>query len=351
MDELAEYDGRYVPGEKRATGRQVLTNIFASRPVRENLRKWLVDLLRIAVVGSCLLGIVSFVKWKQDSAEIRRIVASSIDENASPDEIVFRSRMFLRESVGYRPHDSYFLLPIFRFMRPTALQVIRQGGDCADRARAFIVILNLFHIQARKLALYDAHGHSVHAVAKVWTRRGPYYVDLLYNIAHEDEAGIPLSLSELANEDILRSSVQRAVGAGNTRAAEYPIKDYNFENVHTLNWEKSILTQAIFGLLVETIGEAKAKALPRPYLSEEPALMVIVLAAGASLFAMAVVVAIRPRKRERLVVGPHEGPIGERVRLPLGFQFGKLGKGRNDVCVDHPVSASQRNPDSVAHQP
>jgi hypothetical protein len=308
----------------------------------------LLSLLRLGVVGLCVLASVSLVKWRHDLREIRRIVGPSIGQNAAPDDIIFRARAFLRDSVGYRQNNSYFLLPIFRFMRPTALQVIREGGDCADRARAFIVILNLFDIRARKLALYDSSGQSVHAVAKVWTKRGPYYIDLLYNIAHEDANGNPLSLADLANESVLRASIQRAIAEGNTRAAGYPINDYNFANVHTLNWEKSAFMQAAYRLLVETLGDRRARAVPRPYLSEAPALMVLVAATGACVVILVLIVAIKSRS-ENSITGPLQPRnVGDPVRLPLAFAFGQRGEISNGVGGNGQVSAYPRVPDALS---
>jgi hypothetical protein len=315
----------------------------------------LLNLLWVGLVGSCLLGVVSFVKWKHDVAEIRRIVVPSIDENAVSDDIISQARIFLRDSVGYRPHDSYFLLPIFRFMRPTALQVIRQGGDCADRARAFIVILNLFDIRARKLALYDARGRSVHAIAKVWTDREPYYVDLAYNIAYEDAGGNPLSLAELANQRILESSIQRAVTAGNARAASYPIEEYDFGNVRTFNWEKSSFTQVAYRVLVEMLGENRAKTVPRPYLSEEPALMLIVLVTGASVVIIMAMVVVRGRKQEFVILAlqtePCSGVRGP-VRLPLAFKlafkFRPIDQASAGVAAGGRISPDLRDPDTLS---
>lgn len=255
----------------------------------ESPRQLAVALLCLAVAALVALSLVSFVVWQRDLREIREIVAAEIDGDAPPDQIVQSARQFLEEHVGYDRTDSYFLLPAFRFMRPTTLQVIEQGGDCAYRTRAFIVILNLFDIEASKRALYSPRGNPVHAVAKVQTAEGPYYVDVLYNIAHEGEAGRPLSLAQLADEDVLRESIARAVADGNERAAAYPIDYYNFADVRTINWDKNILTKAAYRLAVLTVGEDAARRIPRPYLSEEPALMVIVLSMGTSLVLLLVV--------------------------------------------------------------
>lgn len=250
------------------------------RLLPESPRQAIVSALWLVIVLLMVLSLVSFVAWRRDLAEIRETVAAEIDEDAPPDQIVESAREFLEHKVGYGRPDAYFMLPVFRFMRPTALQVIKQGGDCGYRTRVFVVILKLFDIEADKHALYNSEGRPVHAVAEVQTERGPYYVDLLFNVAHVDEQGRPLSLEQLSNEDVLRRSIGRAVAAGNARATGYPFEHYDFKDVRTINWHKNVFTEAAYDLLVLVAGEDKAKNFPRPYLSEEPALMVIVLSSG-----------------------------------------------------------------------
>lgn len=239
-----------------------------------------------------LLSLVSLVKWRQDLNQIEEIVVHRIERDAESTEVISQALEFLREDVGYGRHDAYFLLPPFRFMRPTALQVIRDGGDCAYRARAFIVILRLFDIRARKLALYN-DGRPVHAVTEVATEDGPLYIDPLFNFAHVDGEEKPLSLDELGSEEVLRNSIQRVVARGNRMAARYPLDEYQFEDVRTLNWHKNVFTKIGYRTLVAVLGEERAKKFPRPYIAEEPALMVIVLCSGTSVLILVCIVLLR----------------------------------------------------------
>lgn len=258
------------------------------------------------VAALCLLSVISFVGWRQELAEIRRMVATEIDAEGPPEQVISQARAFIRDNVGYGRHDAHFLLPVFSFMRPTALQVIRDGGDCAYRTRAFIVILRQYGIKARKLALYDPDGYPAHAVAKVVVDGEPRYYDMLFNLAHERADGTPLSLAELADDRVLRASIQRAIDQGNDQALRYPLRAYSFGDVRTLNWDRNTFTKLGYAGLRAVLGEERASTLPRPYLSEEPALMVIVLASGATGAILVVIVLIRvrepaPRRRRRPV--------------------------------------------------
>jgi hypothetical protein len=170
--------------------------------------------------------------------------------------------------------------------------VIREGGDCAYRTRAFIVILREFDIRASKFVLYDDNGHPHHAVAGVQTPNGIEYVDLLYNLVHEDETGRALTLEELADRETLNSSVARAVAGGNQRAQRYPVQSYDFEDVRTINWNKTALLKYAYGGLALVLGDETARSIPRPYLSEEPALMVIVLCGGGAMMCLILIGAI-----------------------------------------------------------
>jgi hypothetical protein len=257
------------------------------------LRQAVLALLWVAVAVLSTIAVVSFVLWQRDLREIRSIVATRIDENASQAEIVQGAREFLKLDVGYGkcPHGcprggiepDYFLLPVFHFMRPTALQIIRGGGACAHRTRLFIVILRQYGIKARKRPLHSREGRPVHVVAEVQTEPGPLYVDLLYNIAHVRDDGTPLTLEALAHEDTLRASIESWIARGSEQAKLYRFDEYQFTDVRTINWNKNAPLRWTYKLLTLVMGETRAKAFPRPYLSEEPALMVIVICVGTSL--------------------------------------------------------------------
>ena len=256
-----------------------------------------------ATAFCALLALVCFVLWRSDLSEIRERVGEAVDPAAAPSVRMQQSLAFLRDRVGYGRHDDYFLVPFLRFLKPTALQVLEHGGDCAYRGRALVVILGQLDVEAGKLALYDASGEAVHAVVRVHTEKGPYLIDPLFNIIHQDERGDPIPLARLEHDPaVLATSVARAAAGGNPRAARYPLDRYGFGDVRTINWNKSGLMRFLYGFVSGLIGKEQADTLPRPYMSEEPALMTMAFAgagAATSLALLGISSLLRRRRRRR----------------------------------------------------
>ncbi len=254
-----------------------------------------------ACVGT-LLAAVSLWSYRADTNEIRSQIGSSINESTPPSVRMRQALGFMAERVVHGAPKGYYLLPLFESLRPTPLQVMTHGGDCASRGRAFIAILHAVGVEATKLAMYDETGKSVHAVVRVTTERGPYIVDLLYDIIHEDAQGDPIPLTRLADPAVLADSVKRAVNAGNEWATDYPLDVYGYHEVRTINWEKSALMRAAFRVMAMLVGEGEARSFRRPYLAEEPALMAA-CAGGAASFACLAILGLdflwRRRSRRR----------------------------------------------------
>ncbi|MCB0360635.1 MAG: hypothetical protein KDD44_13400, partial [Bdellovibrionales bacterium] len=148
-----------------------------------------------AIAISCVLIGLSYYHYREENRFLRRIVTSHIDRSASASEKMHQALGILRNQVREDPPAPDFLSPAFSFLRPSAKAVLEHGGDCAYRARAFIVLLDRAGVTAGKVALLNDRGEAVHAVALVDTERGQYVVDLLYNFVHEDEGGNPVPLS------------------------------------------------------------------------------------------------------------------------------------------------------------
>lgn len=218
------------------------------------------------------------------------------------------TRHLLQEVPNGRP-DHYFLSPVFRPLKPTALQVLQHGGDCAYKARALIVMLHELQIPASKLALHDDRGHPVHAVVQVETERGPMIVDALYGIVYDDQEGAPIPLADLEkNESVLRDALEIEISQGNDRAARYPVEKYGYQDVKTINWQKSAPWKIAHRLLSMVYASETIDNFPRPYLAEVPAFMVLVASFGAkAALLMSVVILILARRR---AVRKHR-PVGD----------------------------------------
>jgi len=251
-----------------------------------------------------VLAVVAFAHSLQDRVEIRELVAEALSRNAPPSVIMRDAVRYIERNVPAVKPDEYYLL---RALRPTALQVLHGGGDCAYRARALIVMLDLYGIKASKRAVYDASGRSVHAVAEVQTERGPYVVDMLYHIVHENEDGGPIPRQALRDRATLAASIEHAVAQGNAYAATYPLDRYALADTRTINWEKSWVWRTAHTLFTMILSEEDVREFPRPYLSEEPQLMVAFAACAAAVFALLLALAcfvIDRRRREHTLTDP-----------------------------------------------
>lgn len=255
--------------------------------------------LRLAICLPCglaaaLIGfdVVAVAEFRRESREVGEI-ARRVTEGAQTDweRVVLAAQHVAFEVPGGRP-DAPFLGRALAPLKPSALQVLRRGGDCAYKARAFIVLLHHLGIEASKLALYSREtGEAVHAVARVETERGPCVVDLLYGLVLVDGDGQPIPLEALrAEPDRLEQFLDAQVAAEHPRAARYPRRKYRYEDTRTINWNKSAVSRALYRGLSAVAGKDAVDALPRPYLTEEPALMALAAsgAAKAALLVLAI---------------------------------------------------------------
>ncbi|MDY7092229.1 MAG: hypothetical protein SX243_04570 [Acidobacteriota bacterium] len=227
------------------------------------------------VVLVLLLGLnaVSLAVYWQDSQRLAAVAEGLVDRQAPASEKARALAGFVSDLPTGSP-DGYHLLPIFRPLRLTAAQVLDLGGECAHKGRAFIVLLHHLDVEAQKLVLRNAAGEPRHAVVVVETEQGDLVVDLLYGIVYEHEDGEPMSLGYLA--DHLPGVIEQEIRWGNTLAADYPLEDYPFTDPVTINWQKNALWQSARRALGWVLSEQQVDRLGRPFLAEEPALMVLV---------------------------------------------------------------------------
>jgi hypothetical protein len=239
----------------------------------------------LTAIAALLMALTTtaLVHSLQDRAEIRELVAKVLPQNAPPSVLMRDALRYIERNVPNVYPDEYYLLRAFK---PTALQVLHGGGDCAYRARALIVMLDLHGVEASKRAVYDASGRPVHAVVEVQTERGSYVVDPLYHIVHEYEDGGPIPRQALRGRATLAASIGHAVEQGNENASTYPIDRYALADTSTINWQKSWIWRATFTVLTTVLSKEDAREVPRPYLSEEPQLMVAFISFVGAVFAI-----------------------------------------------------------------
>ena len=255
--------------------------------------------------GICAWGIVSllaplnlwaFVVYRHESAEVARIALEHCGTSEAPSERMRALVRFVAFEVPSKNTDRYFLLPVFKGLRPTPLQIIESGGDCSYKGRALVALLQSRGIAARKLSLHRPNGAGVHAVVQVDTERGPYIADALYGFALEHADGSPMSLEELERDaDLIHDVLARETARGNPKTHRYPIHKYVYSDVRSYNLEQYRLTAAVRRILVWVFGKNAIDRFPRLNLFTEPALAVMWSSAALTVTLLVPLAAFRGR--------------------------------------------------------
>jgi hypothetical protein len=225
-----------------------------------------------------LLQAAALVKYLDEQSRLEALMSSIASPTLPPSQQAEAISTYL----AFKPDetlDSYFLLPIFRSLRPTACEVADQGGDCADRSRLMVVLLGMRHIRASKWALYAPTGISRHAVVELRTESGKMVIDPLYNMWFPKAGGGFYDIDDLHRDPLILRSRVLALQADhavqlNDSINWYPLNQYVYTNARTINWDKTIALRAAYRVLHMVLGE-RVNGIPRPEFAEQPGLMII----------------------------------------------------------------------------
>lgn len=237
----------------------------------------------IAFVLACLFVVqcISIVHYSKEERYLSGLMDSMAPRFLPPSNQAIKVVEALR-GLPEIQNSSYFLLPIFSFLRPTPRQVLEQGGDCGDRSRLVIRLLRLRGINASKWALYTEEMKSVHAVVEVEAETGKMVVDPLFSLWFPRQDGGYYGIRELRQSpSILQDRVQTLLKEGvQSRTSElrsYPLDEYTYQYAKSINWEKWPGTIMVYKSLKLMMGRV-IDDLRRPSFVEAPQLMVVIIA-------------------------------------------------------------------------
>lgn len=277
-------EGQREPDSSEAKGamREVIGNTMSphqklepDRARRKGGSRWWL----IALVAVVALQLVSFFSYWRDQRYLERLFDQIASPTLPPSEQAKKLAIYLWDK-SYETNESYFLLPIFRFLRPTPRQVAEHGGDCADRSRFMVAMLELRDIKASKWALYSPDLRPVHAVVEVETETGKMVVDPLFGLWFPRPEGGYYGIEDLrANPRILPARTSELLSWAQRpfpfRIESYDLDEYIYTNARSINWGKSRVTEFLYRILHKLRGE-KVNRIERPGITARPALMLIV---------------------------------------------------------------------------
>jgi hypothetical protein len=252
------------------------------------LRNWFAK-ARIPLLVLLTIADIGLVwKYQDDNRYLYNFSKQFIEETDLLSEKVIKSVEFIRANLRTKEEPRAFLLPVFGFLSPPPREVADRGGDCADRSRLLITLLNLHGIKASKVALYDGEGIPRHAVVSAKVENNQVMVaDAVYGIYFPKPEGGYYSVNDLKlDEGILRHRVEEMVAWGSDgqrpRMENYPYEKYTYRRPRTINWDKSIPMKLIYNGLKLIIGD-KVDHIERPSFVERPALMLLYACIGLQL--------------------------------------------------------------------
>jgi hypothetical protein len=246
-----------------------------------------------AVLGGLLLiQAVVWVSFLRDQRYLAQLMNSIASPNLPPSSQAEALLAYLREKPP-QTNRSFFLHPAFRFLRASAREVSVGGGNCADRSRFVVVMLELHGIHASKWALYSPDLRPAHAVVELDSEQGKMVVDPLYGLWFPRSGGGYYSISDLQQDpDILivrlRELRELQAQPGAEPLERYPLNRYIYSHSRTINWDKSVATHDLYAILHSMLGE-RVNKLSRPEWAEQPAIMLLLLISGIEVALLGII--------------------------------------------------------------
>lgn len=232
---------------------------------------------------ACSAGL--FFGWQYDNSVIRR-QATEITANLTTDSArIHAINDWVYHNQGFGKNNAYFVVSA---LGPTPIQVLEQGGDCADKSRLVAAMLNELGIEAGLVMIAPClHCGFIHTVVEARYESGRMVVDPIWNVDYPTSDGKFLGVRDLAwttrgQQRVL--DLQRQRGATDKIAA-MPATEAKFEYATAINWDKNTLTRTL-AQAMRLLGY-RPETMFRPRLLEDPKLalssMLIIVTVGVVL--------------------------------------------------------------------
>ncbi len=231
----------------------------------------------VVAIALFLAAGICAVSYERDCRALRALAHDLSAGAQTPSETVFNLMDWVYQDLGTRRNEGYFL---FSSLGPTPVQVMRGGGDCADKSRLLCALLQEVGMSATPAMSFDPKtGVPVHTIVQAEPVKGQrMIVDPSYNLffPQADGSGYHDLLDLRRDPAIVQRRVDQLFRNSSTRreADKYYLASLaGYHGVSTINWGKRPAYAAVRDILYGWMGE-EVYSVRRPFLLERPKLIV-----------------------------------------------------------------------------
>lgn len=242
--------------------------------------------LGLATVAFCIAGIFLLFVWLRDAKAIHSQALEITAGLEKPSERIVAINHWVYGNQGFAKNPEYF---IFEKLGPTPIQVMRGGGDCADKGRLVAAMLASLGIHAGLLEVSECPDCPwIHTVVEAESEYGWMIVDPIWNVDYPGGDGKYLGLKELANSSLAWEHVVQLKDerGPQSKIALMPRAEATFDYAVSINWHQSTFSRVIEGMLHQF--NIDQTFVHRPNILEDPELFLgslcLMLAIAIGLF-------------------------------------------------------------------
>jgi hypothetical protein len=245
--------------------------MLPSRRYGRNLR-----IFAAAIPFICAISL--YFNWQQDNAVLRR-QALAITAHLDSDSARIRAvNDWVYHNKGFDKNDLYFVVSA---LGPTPIQVMAQGGYCAEKSRLVAAMLDSIGIDAGLVMISPClYCGFIHTVVEARYEGGRMVVDPTWNVDYPTGDGRFLGVTDLSgtNRGQERVAELRHQRPAADKIQNMPDADAAFEYAVAMNWDKNLITRIVAATL--RLMGYRPETLLRPRLLEDPKLFLITFLLG-----------------------------------------------------------------------
>ena len=233
-----------------------------------NFRKLCFNTLIFLALIFFVAAQLTYMSYKKDMLLLKSIVYTHISPQYSPT--LFESaNHWVYQNQGFKKNHDFFLLPA---LGPTPIQVLEKGGDCADKSRLLMILLESVGIDSSLVMLYGADGQTAtHTILEVRDAQIKAIADPVFDIVFPKPNNSYYGLQELRKNPVIlpnRLDELVKIRGDKNKVAFYKRADETYQFATTVNWNKNALLRYVASSL-EKMG-IDANTVRRPHFLDDP---------------------------------------------------------------------------------